>query len=444
MSAVGSGDAATAPVERTLGLRTATLLVVASMIGTGVFTTTGLLVADIGSSVAVLLCWGVGGVVALGGALSYGELVAALPTNGGEYALLGRIYHPALGFAAGFVSLLVGFAAPTAASAIAFGVYLQRVFPGGPQGWPLAAGVILVLLLATLHVATVRRATRFQDLMTALKVALIVVFLMGAIGRVELTHVAGGKPWREAILSGPFAVGLVLVSFAYTGWNAAAYVAGETREPSRNLPRALAFGTGLVTVLYLGLNLVFVAAAPADALAGRVDVAYVAAEALFGPAAGRLLSALIALGLVSTVGALVMTGPRVVEAMGRDHPRLRLLAQRRAGGGPIGATVLQAGAAVAMALSATFEALLVYVGVSLSFFAALVAAGVFVLRFREPELARPYRTWGYPWSTLAFLLLSAWMIAHSVLERPVVAAFAGATVAFGLLGWLALGRRSVA
>lgn len=439
--AMGSANERDAPVERTLGLRTATLLVVASMVGTGVFTTTGLLVADIGSVPAVLLCWVLGGVIALCGALAYGELVAALPTNGGEYALLGRIYHPSVGFVAGFVSFFVGFAAPTAASAIAFGLYLRGVLPGGPSWWPSAAGVALIVLVSILHVATVRRGSGFQDAMTALKIALIVVFLLGAAGHVEIRRLADGAPWLQASLSGPFAVGLILVSFAYTGWNAAAYTAGETIDPSRNLPLALTLGTGVVIALYLGLNVVFLAAVPMDALAGRVDVGYVAAEALFGPAASRLLSALIALGLVSTVGALVMTGPRVAEAMGHAHPRLRLLAWRRAGGGPVVATALHAAVATVMALTATFDALLVYVGVSLSLFAALTAAGVFVLRWREPELRRPYRTWGHPFTTLAFLALSAWMIAHTVLERPVVAGFAGGTLALGWVAWLAAGCR---
>ncbi len=430
-------------MKRTLGVRTAALLVVASMVGTGVFTTTGFLVGDL-SNLAVLLCWGVGGVVALFGALAYGELAAALPHNGGEYALLSRIYHPAVGFVAGTVSLIVGFAAPTAASAIAFGVYLERVLPGGPSWWPTLSGIILIVGTAVLHVATVRRGSRFQDVMTLVKVFLVVVFIVGglALGDIGLIGNTEANLIDEAF-SGPFAIGLVLISFAYTGWNAAAYVAGETREPGRNLPRALALGTTLVTALYLGLNSVFLAAVPSEQLAGKVDVAHIAAEALFGAQASRLSSLVIALGLVSTVGALLMTGPRIYEAMGRDHPALRVLATRREGGGPVYATALQAVVAIGMALTASFDALLIYVGVSLSLIAALTAAGVFVLRWREADLERPYRTWGHPFTTLTFLALSAWMMVHSVLERPVVVAYAVGTLAAGFACWLAFGRKTL-
>ena len=431
-------------VERQLGVRTAALLVVASMVGTGVFTTTGFLVRDLQSAPAVLVAWLLGGLTALCGALSYGELTAALPANGGEYALLSRAYHPLVGFVAGFVSLVVGFAAPTAASAIAFGKYLHRVVPGGPEGWPALAGVALILLTSLLHVATVRRGSRFQDLATGAKVLFILAFVLAGLGRGEPGRLLeGDAPLVDAVTSGPFAVGLVYVAFAYTGWNAAAYVAGETRDPGRNLPRALALGTGVVMLLYLGLNGVFLAAAPAEALAGEVEVGHVAAEALFGAPASRLLSAIIALGLVSTVGAQIMTGPRIYEAMGRDHPKLGLLARRRAGGGPIWATLLQAGASIAMALTASFDALLVYTGVTLSLFAALMAGGVFLLRWREPELARPYRTLGYPLTPLVFLALSAWMIAHSIRERPVVAAWAGGTLVLGVVAWALLADRAL-
>ena len=184
-------------VERQLGVRTAALLVVASMVGTGVFTTTGFLVRDLQSAPAVLVAWLLGGLTALCGALSYGELTAALPANGGEYALLSRAYHPLVGFVAGFVSLVVGFAAPTAASAIAFGKYLHRVVPGGPEGWPALAGVALILLTSLLHVATVRRGSRFQDLATGAKVLFILAFVLAGLGRGEPARAEGAPrlPW---------------------------------------------------------------------------------------------------------------------------------------------------------------------------------------------------------------------------------------------------------
>lgn len=429
--------------ERTLALRTTTALVVASMVGTGVFTTTGYLIADLRSAPAVLLGWALGGVAACCGALAYGELAAALPDNGGEYALLSRIYHPALGFVAGVVSLFVGFAAPIAAGAIAFGAYAERVFPGGPAWWPPAAGCAVIVLASLLHARTVRRGSFAQDLFTALKIVLLVALALVGIAAGDGGRLAHAeRDTLDALLSPELAVGLVYISFAYTGWNAAAYVAGEARDPERTLPRALVGGTAIVTLLYLALNAAFLMAADADALAGEVEVGHVAAAALFGEDAARALSAVIAIGLLSTVGAMVLTGARIYEAMGRHHPRLAPLARRSEGGGPSAATALQAVVAIAMALSTTFDALLIYCGVCLSLLAMLTAGGVFVLRRREPDLPRPYRTSGHPWTTLVFLLLSAWMIAHSVIERPLVAAFAAGTMALGFVAWAALGRRA--
>lgn len=429
-------------IERLLGVRTAALLVVASMVGTGVFTTTGFLVADLRSAPAVLACWLVGGVSALCGALAYAEVAAALPNNGGEYQLLGRIYSPALGFVAGIVSLFVGFAAPIAASAIAFGTYLQRVFPGGRAWWPQAAGVGLIVVASALHIRTVRQGSRAQDAMTFVKLLIIIAFVCSALPGLEWSRLGEGEQSiGSAMLSAPFAVGLVFVSFAYTGWNAAAYIAGETHDPGRNVPRALFGGTAVVVALYLALNVVFLGAVEPEALAGKVEVGHIAAQALFGEGAARLMSAIIAIGLVSTVGAMVLTGPRIYEAMGLDHPKMGALAKRRAGGGPVGATLLQAAVAIAMALSASFDALLIYVGVSLTLFSALTAAGVFVLRAREPELERPYRTWGHPFTTLLFLGLCAWMMIFSIRERPMVVAYAAGTLVVGFIAWLALGAR---
>ena len=428
----GTGEA------RRVGAATAAAVVVSSMIGTGVFTTTGFLVRDLGSAPAVLAAWAVGGVLALCGALSYAELGAALPRNGGEYQLLGRIYHPAVGFAAGLVSLVVGFSAPLAASALAFGHYLAALLPGLSPAW---AGVAVVLALAAPHALDVRLGGRLQTAATALEVALLLAFgvagaLLGDPSRLAVRAVPG----LEGGGAGAFAVALVYVSFAYAGWNGAVYLAGEVRDPSRTLPRALLLGTALVGGLYLLVNAVFLAAAPAGDLAGVVEVGHVAAVRLLGPGAGRALSALIALALASSVSALLMAGPRVYEAMGRDYPALAFLARRTRGGGPAAAVALQAGMALAMIATASFGALLVYVGFTLSLVSGLAVAGVVVLRRREPDLPRPYRAFGYPLTPALFVGLSGWMVARALLERP-GSSWAGlATIAAALALHRVLGR----
>jgi len=424
--------------RRKLGAWTGSLLIVASMIGTGVFTTTGLLLVGIDSVHAVLACWVVGGLLALTGALSYAELATALPENGGEFLFLSRIFHPAVGFVAGFVSLIVGFSAPIAASALAFSFYLQRVFPGAPA---LLLAIALIVGLSLIHALHVTAGGRFQVFITSAKVLLIVALIGAGLWRGDpgLLLQPSAVPFTEALLSPQFAVGLVLVSFAYTGWNASIYIAGELGNPRRTIPLSLTAGTVIVTLLYFGLNLVFVMAAPVDQLAGVVEIGHVAAAGLFGDGGARVLSAIISLGLVSTISAFVMSGPRVYEAMGEAYPRLAFLAGRGAGTnrGPVAAIVLQAVFALAMTLFAGFRELLTYTGFTLSVVAALTVVGVIVLRIREPGLERPYRVLGYPITPLLFIGLMVWMIWHAIAEEPTVALAGGATLLFaaGLYGW---------
>jgi APA family basic amino acid/polyamine antiporter len=425
---------------RRLGPWTATLLVVASMIGTGVFTTTGFLVRDLGSNPAVMACWALGGVAALAGALCYAELGAALPQNGGEYLLLSRIYHPAVGFTAGWISMIVGFSAPIAAAAIAFSRYLAMLVPGLAE---VPVSLALIALLTAVHCLRVELSSGLQNLFTAGKAALILAFVLGGLwlGTPGRALEAGSTPMGEALLSADFAVGLVFVSFAYQGWNASLYIAGELRRPEKWLPLSLLLGTLAVTALYLGLNAVFLGAAPPAALAGRLEVGHIAAVALYGESAANVLSAVIALGLVSTVGAYVMTGPRVYEAMGQRFPGLALLTGRQEGRGPVRSILLQGAVAAGMVLTSSFDALLTYAGFTLSAVAALTVLGVFVLRWREPGLPRPCRTWGHPATPLLFVALMGWMMAQAIVSRPMVALAGAATVLVGLGLWWGLERR---
>jgi APA family basic amino acid/polyamine antiporter len=418
------------PTLRRIGLPTAALLVVANMVGTGVFTTTGFLVRDLGSPSAILLAWAVGGVLALCGALTYGELAAALPRNGGEYHLLSRIYHPALGFLAGFISLVVGFSAPIAAASLAFGSYLGANLPGLP---PVASALGLVVALSTIHALHVTAGGAVQNLFTVVKIALIVVFVVGGLMMGDPSRILSGGEGSlaGAAVSPAFAVGLIYISFSYSGWNGAIYLAGEVREPARTLPRALFAGTAVVMALYLGLNFIFLASAPLNELSGVVEVGHVAAIHLFGEGAGRLLSLAIALALVSSVSAMVMAGPRVYQVMGEDHGPLSFLRHRTRNGGPAAAVCLQAAVACLMVVTAAFETLLTYIGFTLSLFAGLTALGVTVLRRREPGLERPYRVWGYPGTTALFIVLSLWMIGHTLYANPTAALAGLGTLAAG-------------
>jgi APA family basic amino acid/polyamine antiporter len=420
------------PVAAGIGITTGALLIVANMIGVGVFTTTGYMVGAIKSPVAVLIAWLLGGVAAFCGALTYAELGSALPRNGGEYQFLSRIYHPAVGFVSGWASLFVGFAAPLALFSMVFGTYLNALVPEIPS---LPAGLVLIAVLAVLHTLHVGRGSQLHNLLTLAKAGLIAIFILAGVmyGDPSRLTTVSEQTVGQALRSPMFAVELVYVSFAYSGWNTAAYMAGEFRRPARDIPRAVLAGTAVVALLYLGLNVVFLASAPLSELADKKEVAHIAAIGLFGKRGGNLMALLIMVGLVSTASSNIMAGPRVYEAMGRDYPALKVLSIRRAGGGPIVAIALQTGLAAVMMVTSSFDALMKYVGLTLALFAAATVLGVIVLRRFEPDLPRPYRTWGYPATPLLFLALEIWMIVFTVRDTPLTAAVAAGTVLGGLI-----------
>jgi len=405
------------PELRTVTTVTAAAIVVADMIGIGVFTSLGFQVQDIRSGFSVLLLWMVGGVAALCGALSYAELAAALPRSGGEYNFLSRIYGQAVGFIAGWVSATVGFAAPVALAAMAFGEYFQGVVPGVP---PLALGLGAAWLVALIHLRGVGFGSTFHNIATALKLLLIVVLIIAglALGTPQPISFAPSVQDLHYISGAPFAVGLVFVMYAYSGWNAATYIAGEVRQPQRSLPRALVSATLIVLVLYVGLNAVFLYTTPIEAMAGKIDVALIAGKHIFGDAGGRIVGALICLGLISAISAMTWIGPRVTMVMGEDFPMLRLFSLRAANGAPRIAILFQAAVTTLLLLTRSFEAVLEFIQFSLTFCSFLAVLGVIVLRWRQPELERPYRMWGYPITPVVFLAVTSFMMYYLILERP--------------------------
>ncbi len=421
--------------KRTIGTFTATGLVVASMIGGGVFVTTGTLLDKVPSPLAVVICWLIGGLAALCGAMSYAELSVALADNGGEYQYLSKLYHPAVGFVSAWTSLIVGFAAPTAAIAGVFGLYLEKMaecmpfLPALPKRESAAA---MIVLLSALNIWRVRAGTGFQNVFTAGKVLLVAGFGVLGLWRGDASRILLHEGVGRSLVSPGFAVGLLVVSFAYTGWGASSYVAGEVVEPARVLPRALVGGTLLVTALYVVLNAAFLAAAPVDALRGKFEVAQVAAVGMFGARGACLISAIILVTLVSTVGAMIVTGPRVYEAVGRDYPRLGWLAVRRKSGGPAIATVVQGAISLAL-LWVNTDTLLEYIGFTLSITAGLAVAGVFVLRARGVK--SEYRMPGYPIVPGLFIALMIWMTASGLIATSGAGLWGLATVASGLVAW---------
>src|SRR5215472_5612130 len=409
---------ATVPVRATISTATATAIVVADMVGVGVFTSLGFQVKDISSGFSLLLLWVVGGVVALCGAAAYSELAGMFPRSSGEYNYLARTFHPAIGFLAGWLSATVGFAAPIALAAMAFGEYFKAVVPGAPT---LALGLGVTWLIALVHLRGVRYGSLFHNVWTVLKLALIMVFLAAGLTLASPQPISFAPSARDLadIAGAPFAISLVFVMYSYSGWNAATYIAGEVRDPHRSLPRALITGTLIVLVLYVSLNAVFLRVAPIESLAGQLDVAVIAGRSVFGETGARAVGGLICLGLVSSISAMTWIGPRVTMTMGEDIPMLRLFARKSKNGVPTVAILFQLAVVNLMLLSQSFEAVLDFIQFSLTACSFLTVLGLIKLRITQPDLPRPYRAWGYPVTPVIFLLVTAFMLYYLAVNRPV-------------------------
>lgn len=428
------------------------------MVGTGIFTTSGFILEEVQHPMALLFCWLVGGIFALCGALCYGELGARYPQAGGEYVYLRQAFGCPVAFLSGWISLVVGFSAPIAASAIAFGTYLFRALGMVGDGsyslnigqltlfnvsWPVVPAIVVVLLLSFLHTLSLRLGSRVQNMLTLFKVVLLVTFITVGLSATKgsINHAAGTFSIGST-LNGKFAVALIFVTFAYSGWNAAAYLGGEIQRPTRNLPLALWIGTLIVMVLYLLLNLVYVTALQPKQMQGVLEVGDVAARALFGPDIGRWFSAGISLGLLSVVSAMILAGPRVYYAMSRDRIFFPLFGKvHSARNTPANAIGLQAAIAIIMIITAAYDKLLIYIGFTLSLFSMLAVAGLMYLRWKIPDAKITYRTWGYPITPLAFIIGNLWIVYFSIKSRPVPSMFGVATIAVGWGGYLYFNRR---
>jgi basic amino acid/polyamine antiporter, APA family len=415
------------------------------MIGTGIFTSLGFQVGDLPTGFAIMAVWAVGGVCALCGALSYAELGAALPRSGGEYNFLREIYHPSAGFLAGWISATVGFAAPVAIAAMAFASYFSEVVPGGN---PLILSLVVVTICTLVLLRDLQLGSAFQNGSTILKVALVLVIICAGFW-VKTTQPISFLPTKTdgaLILSAPFAVSLYWVMYAYSGWNASTYIVGEVRNPSRTIPLSVGLGTVLVMALYLATNAVFLRTTPPAEMIGKQQVAVIAGAHIFGTAGARVMASFICLGLVSTVSAMMWIGPRITATMGEDLGVLAPLARRNARGIPANAMLAQFAIVVLLLLTATFQTAVNYIQFSLTLCSTLTVLGVFVLRWRRPNLPRPYRAWGYPITPAIFLAISAWMLVHMLTESSTrgPSLWGLATMALGLVVYFLSAKRATA
>ena len=426
-------------------MRSATALVIANMIGAGIFTTTGFQAGDLGHPGIILILWIVGGSLALLGALCYAELGAMMPHARGEYVYLRETYGPAFGFMSAFVSLTAGFSAAIAAATESFTVYLGHFIPFlteqqlliGPIGIIDLVAVGVVWLLVIIHMGAVRSGTGFNDFMTVFKVAGIAAILLAAaafgtgdIGNLTAVSSRFAEMSRTDTFSA-FGTSLIFVMFTFSGWNAAAYVAGEMKDPQKDLPKALMLGTVTVLILYLGLNVVYFYGANVDELAGQVEVGLVASRTLFGEWGVGLVTLVLCVSILASASAMTLAGPRVYYALGKDFTPFKVLSRTRSSGAPVIALVTQGVVTSIIILSGRVDQIQQYAGFTLSLFASLAVSCVIVLRVRLPNAERPFKAWAYPLSPVLFLAVSVWMMYWALQGRPVESTLSLLTVILG-------------
>ena len=403
--------------HRHLSLTAAISLVVSSMIGTGVFTSLGYQLLDIQSGFSIIMLWFIGGVISLFGALSYSELASALPRSGGEYYLLSRILHPSIGLSAGVISATVGFSAPAVLAAIALANYLKPIFVNVNVSI-LAATVII--LLNILHSFSLGVGKSFQVWSTLLKLFTMILFIFAGIFFSDKQNISFSPKLEDLkiVLSPEFAVNLVWVSYAYAGWNSSVYVVGEIVKPNKNIFKSILIGTLLVAAFYVMLNYVFLVVSPIESLKGEIEIGYISSVNLFGEESAKLISILIGLLLLSTVSSYVYVGPRIIQAIGEDYDKLSFLSEQNQNGVPFNAFIVQLVISLGFILSSTFEEVVLYTGIILIITTSVTVCSLIYLRLKEPDLNRPYKVWGYPYTPFIFIILNTWILVYSVYLKP--------------------------
>lgn len=416
-------------MKRGIGLPSAVCLVVANMIGVGVFTTSGFALADLQTPERVLFAWTLGGAIAILGALSYGALASRISESGGEYLFLSRTIHPVAGFLAGWVSMLAGFTAPIAAAAWGLQAYLR---PDDTYPW---IGTLAIVVAGGLHGIWRAPGLVAQNLLVAVKLLLITGIVIFGLSNLPADATPAPTPMPGI---GVFAVTLVWISFSYSGWNAAVYVAGEVRDPQRGLPRSLLLGTLAVMVLYLALNAVFVYAAPVAQLAGHKDICAIAAAALGGETFANFVRAVIGIALFTSVSSMVLAGPRVYAKMADDGVFPRIFSTQQTT--PAAAVWFQVAIAVLVLWISTLRDLLGYIGYTLSLSTAVTIVGLFLLRRREGKANVPIP--GYPWVPGVFVIATVYIGVRCMTLLPWNTLYGVLTPMSGLMVYYAMKRRS--
>jgi len=380
---------------------------------------------------ALLALWIVGGVLALCGALTYGEIGAAYPENGGEFYYLTKLYHPAVGFLSGWVSVTVGFAAPIAVASMALGKYVHSIYADVNV---MIHAIVVIIGITALHSFNLKTGSAFQRILTLVKVTVIILFILFGISHTPSFDISFkiDNTAVTQIFSASFATSLIYVTYAYSGWNAAAYLSGEIKDVNRTLPRALIFGTLIVLVVYTLLNFVFLYTTPIETLKGQIEVGYLSANQIFGTELGKYMSLAIAVLLISTISAMILAGPRVMQSMGKAMPTLKGLSKTNKNGVPYIAIAIQSIIAIILVMFSSFESLINYIGFTLNLFTFLTVFGIFILRYKKRDVVRPFKTPLFPLPPILFLLILGWILVSVFMEKPFESLLGLLTVLCGL------------
>jgi len=431
-------------LERKLGLFPVTNIVVANIIGAGIFTTTGYLMGFLGNPFIMLFLWIIGGLISLCGALAYGELGAAFPEAGGDYVFISKLFNPLFGFLNGWLSLIVGFSAPIAASAIGFSKYFIWAFPNLQQSiflngviseelFSRLLAIVIILIFSWIHASGLVFGARIQNALTLVKILLVVGLVVAGftIGKGSLSHFKEAQNfdfsfenWKAIGLS------LMFIMFAYSGWNSATYIGSEIRVPRKIIPQSLLISTAIVTVLYILLNMFFIYAVPLGEMKNEPEIGGLAAGFAFGRTGETLVSLFISFALFSSLSAFIILGPRVYYKMAQDGLFFRSIASIHPGKKvPVNAIYLQGAIASVLVLSGTFDQILTYMGFSLGIFPILAVAGVFVLRKKGLSVLKLP---GYPFIHIVFIVFGVAILVLTYFERPIESSIAFLTALSGI------------
>lgn len=395
-----------------IGWKTASGLVIANMIGTGVFTSLGFQLLNVQNTWSIILLWTFGGLMALAGAFIFAELGTHFKKSGGDYIFLSETLHPALGYLYAWVSLTVGFSAPIAIAAMAMNQYLGPLI-GEDLFWP---GLIALLLLPLGHIISIKQSGQLQNIFTFIKL----IFIISLIGiglyfsqEIEVSAFNFSDSWKYEIIRPGFAISLIYVFYAYTGWNSAAYITAEIREPKKNLPKALIFSTLLVLIIYVLFQLVLLKQASLDQLSGNVEVATISFTNLFGKKGASWISLFIGIQLIATISGYSWIGPRVTYAMAKDYKLWKPISKLNSNGIPVRAILLNTGISALLFLSGSFEQVMIYAGFILQLMGTITVYSLLKLKtttgFKSP---------GKPFIQLIYILLSFSIMSYVLWDRP--------------------------